>query len=72
MSSAPCPFEAASQAVASPPLRTSTISAPGKRASTACTSGLARTSLLSSVFRASFCDLTVGWPSSVETTTIQS
>src|SRR5262245_21854726 len=56
---------------AASPLRTSTISAPGKRASTACTSGSARTPLLSSACRASFCDLTVGPPGSADTTTIQ-
>ena len=48
-----------------------TISAPGKRASTAATSGSARTPVLSSAGRASFWAFTVGWPCSAETTTIQ-
>src|SRR5262245_25300733 len=56
---------------AASPLRTSTISAPGKRASTACTSGSARTPLLSSACRASFCDRTVGPPGSADTPTIR-
>src|SRR5262245_53995457 len=45
---------------AAAPLRTSTISAPGKRASTACTSGSARTPVLSSPCRATFCHRTLG------------
>ena len=45
--------------------------APGKRASTACTSGSARTPVFSSACRASCCDLRSAAPCSAETTTIQ-
>src|SRR5262249_23998011 len=51
--------------------RTSTISAPGKRVSTACTNGSARTPRINSARCASSCDFTVGAPVSLETTTIQ-
>ena len=55
----PSPASSGGGASGISPLRTSTISAPGKRASTACTRGSARTPVLSSAWRASFCDLTV-------------
>src|SRR3954464_13625188 len=55
---------------ASLPPRTPTISAPGKRSSTALTNGSARTPTSSSAFLTSATDFSVGAPGSREITTI--